>query len=176
MRLAFTIMAALALCAAPVAAQGKTKTKAPASVAVLAVCESFASGDVLAVQAAREAGWDASQDDSESPFIQAFSGLKMLPGIGEASLFALNEDYPDASFGYCRIDVAGAQGGNELVQALVDLPRYDGQTRQRDGGMFASLQGVPDTNRMLLAHRDAQGFVLQLSITTPKAAGAGAAQ
>ena len=170
MRAALSIFAAMALCATPVAAQSKTKTKTLPSVEVLAMCESFASGDVLAVQAAQSDGWDAFEDAGESPFVKSYSADKSVPGIGEASLFALIESYPDSSFGYCRVDVEQPEGGNELVQAIVDLPRYQGNARELDGGLYVSLAGTGDITRLLLAHRKADSFVIQLSINTPKAA------
>jgi hypothetical protein len=169
-RAALTIIAVVALCATPVAAQGKTKAKASAGVAVLEMCERIASGDVLAVQAAQAQGWDAYEDAGESPFVKSYTADKAVPGVGEASLFALIESYPESSFGYCRVDVDQPEGGNELVQAIADLPRYAGETRVVDDGLYASLVASDKPNWLLLSHRNADSFVIQLSINTPKAA------
>lgn len=170
MRLALLTIAALALCATPAVAQGKTKSKESPSVAVLETCETFARGDVLAVEAARSAGWDAYENTSETPFVKSYAASKSVPGIGEADLFSLVEDYPGRVFGYCRVDFQQPEGGNGLVQAIVDLPRYQGETRDVDGGLYASLEGVDLPDWLLLTHRNADNFVIQLSINSPKAA------
>ncbi|KQX40308.1 hypothetical protein ASD04_06665 [Devosia sp. Root436] len=171
MRAGLAAIAVLALCATPVAAQGKTKPGAvPQSVAALEMCETFATGDVLAVEAAIEKGWDASEDDSESPFVHSYSGGKDLPGIGYASMFALVEDYPNRTFGYCRVDVNEVTGDAEVaVQSIQNLDRYEGQAIQNGAGTFASLTGKTDKNRMLLTHVADNTFLIQLSIITPKA-------
>jgi hypothetical protein len=171
MRAGLAVIAVLALSVAPVAAQGKTKGSAtPQSVQVLELCEKFATGDVLAVQDAMAKGWDAYEQDSESPYVQSFAGSKDLPGIGSANLFALIEDYPNETLGYCRVDVAEPTGdGNAAIQAIQNLDRYEGQSQLVSDGSFASLTGREDKNRLLLAHWSAESFVVQLSIITPKA-------
>ena len=171
MRARLALIAALALCATPAVAQGKTKTPAlPQGVQALEMCETFASGDVLAVEAASAEGWDTYQDSSESPYVKAYSGSKDLPGIGHATMFALVESYPHATFGYCRVDVPELSGdaGNQ-VQAIQDLERYEGQAVQNGDGSFASLAGTTDSERLLLTHATPSTFVIQLSILTPKA-------
>src|SRR5690606_7271317 len=75
MRAGLAAIAVLALCVTPVAAQGKTKPGAvPQSVQALEMCETFAAGDVLAVEAAIEKGWDAYDDGGESPYVRSYSG------------------------------------------------------------------------------------------------------
>ncbi|MCR6671673.1 hypothetical protein [Devosia ginsengisoli] len=171
MRAGLALIAALALCATPVVAQGKTKPGVePQSVQALEMCETFAAGDVLAVEAAIEKGWDAYDDGGESPYVRAYSGSKDLPGIGYASMFALVESYPNLTFGYCRIDVSDVTGNADgQVQALQNLDRYEGEAIQNGDGTFASLTGTTDKNRLLLAHLAQDTFVIQLSIITPKA-------
>src|SRR5690606_40765822 len=110
MRAWLAATAALALCASPALAQKTKSPAAPQSVAALEVCERFASGDVLAVDDANAKGWDAYATDSESPYVRSYSASRELPGIGSANLFALVEDYPGTSFGYCRIDVIEPTG------------------------------------------------------------------
>jgi hypothetical protein len=174
MRAGLALMAALALCATPVVAQGKTKpgTK-PQGVQALEMCEHFAAGDVLAVEAAIEKGWDAYEDSAESPYVKSYSGSKELAGIGYATMFALVEDYPTRTFGYCRVDVTEVTGNaDNEVQLIQSLDRYEGQMIQNGDGNFASLTGRDDKNRMLLTHLADNAFVIQLSILTPKA-GAG---
>ena len=140
MRAGLAAIAVLALCAAPAVAQGKTKPGAvPQSVAALEMCETFAAGDVLAVDDAIAKGWDAYEATGESPYVQTFNAHKELPGIGAADIFVLFEDYPQSTLGYCRMDVLEPQGANG------------------------------DANRMLLAHWSAESFVVQLTIITPKA-------
>jgi hypothetical protein len=171
MRAGLAIIAALACCATPAVAQGKTKMPVlPQGVQALEMCETFAKGDVLAVEAAIEKGWEAYDDGGESPYVKSYSGSKELPGIGYATMFALVEDYPDATFGYCRVDVTEVTGnaGNE-VQIIQGLDRYEGQMIQNGDGNFASLTGKDDKNRMLLTHLADNAFVIQLSILTPKA-------
>jgi len=165
--------AALALCASPVLAQ-KTKSPAvPQSVAALEVCERFASGDVLAVDDANAKGWDAYATDSESPYVRSYSASRELPGIGSANLFALVEDYPGTSFGYCRIDVIEPTGsnGDQQIQAIQSLQRYEGTAQTVSDGSFASLKGTGDAGQsLLLAHWTENTFVIQLTIITPTAA------
>ncbi|KRA50453.1 hypothetical protein [Devosia sp. Root635] len=171
MRAALALIAALVLCVTPAVAQGKTKPGAvPQGVAALEMCETFAAGDVLAVEAAIEKGWEAYEDDSESPYVHSYSGGKELPGIGYANMFALVEDYPNRTFGYCRVDVNEVTGDAQVaVQSIQNLERYEGQSIQNGAGTFASLTGKDDKNRMLLTHLANGVFVIQLSIITPKA-------
>ena len=171
MRAGLALIAALALCATPVVAQGKTKTPAlPQGVQALEMCENFAAGDGQAVEAAIEKGWDAYEDAAESPFVKSYSGGKELPGIGYATMFALVEDYPRSTFGYCRVDVLEVTGNADTeIQLIQNLERYEGQAIQNGDGTFASLTGTDDPSRSLLAHVTPGKFVLQLSITTPKA-------
>lgn len=171
MRAGFALIVALALCTTPVVAQGKVKAAAaPQSVQVLDMCELFAAGDVLAVEAAIADGWDAYDQESESPFVKSYAGSKELPGLGYANMFALVESYPQSTFGYCRVDVAEPTGdGQSLIQAIQQLDRYEGQAIQNGDGSFASLTGADGaTNRLLLAHWSRESFVVQLSIATPK--------
>ena len=171
MRWCLALIAALAICATPVAAQGKTKPGAvPQGVQALEMCETFATGDVLAVEAAIEKGWDAYEDAPESPYVKSYSGSRDIPGIGHATMFALIEDYPDDTFGYCRVDVTEVTGNaDNEVQFIQNLDRYEGQAIQNGDGTFASLTGTDGKNRMLLAHLADGKFVIQLSIVTPKA-------
>lgn len=172
MRAALALIAMLCLSATPVVAQGKTKPgAAPQGVAALEMCEIFARGDVLAVEAAIEKGWDAFEDGAESPYVKSYSGSKELPGIGYATMFALVEDYPNSTLGYCRVDVTEVTGNaDNEVQIIQGLGRYEGQVIQNGDGNFASLTGKDDKNRMLLTHAADGAFVIQLSIITPKAA------
>lgn len=171
MRAGLALIAAVSLCATPAVAQGKTKAGAvPQSVQALEMCETFARGDVLAVEAAVEKGWDAFEDDAESPYVKSYSGSKELSGIGYATMFALVEDYPQSTFGYCRVDVTEVTGNaDNEVQIIQGLGRYEGQVIQNGDGNFASLTGKDDKNRMLLTHLADGKFVIQLSILTPKA-------
>ena len=171
MRAGLALIAAFALCATPAVAQGKTKAGAvPQGVQALEMCEAFSSGDVLAVEAAVAKGWDAYPESAESPFVKSYSGSKALPGIGQASMFALVEDYPESTVGYCRVDVSEVTGdASTEVQAIQNLGRYEGQAIQNGDGTFASLTGTDDKTRVLLTHVDATAFVIQLTIITPKA-------
>ena len=171
MRAGLAAIAVLALCVTPVAAQGKTKPGVvPQSVQALEMCETFAAGDVLAVEAAIEKGWDAYDDGGESPYVRSYSGSKDLPGIGYASMFALVESYPNLTFGYCRVDVSEITGNADMaVQAIQQLDRYEGEAIQNSDGIFASLTGKDDKNRLLLTHLAQNAVVIQLSIITPKA-------
>lgn len=179
MRAGLAFIAMLSLCATPVVAQGKTKGAASdvgtLAVEVVEVCEKFARGDVLAVDDAIAKGWDAYDSTGESPYVQSFNASKDLPGIGQADIFVLREDYPDTSLGYCRMDVIAPQGnrGNEAVQAIQNLDRYEGQSQMVSDGTFASLTSASgDIRSLLLTHWSAESFVVQLTVITPKAASA----
>jgi hypothetical protein len=160
------VLTALALTASPAVAQ-KTKTSAvPAVLAALETCELFAKGDVLAVEAAAEAGWDAYEDNAESPFIKSYSASRDYPGLGYADMFSLVETYPTQTLGYCRIDLNEPMGnGSAAIAAIAELDRYEGEVTTNDEGDFASLAGE---NRLLMTHWTDYSFVIQLTILTPK--------
>lgn len=174
MRAAFALIAVLALCVTPVVAQGKTKAPATLQgVGILEMCEHFAAGDVLALESAIGKGWDAYEDAAESPFVASYSGSKDVPGLGYATMFALVESYPSSTFGYCRVDLTEVTSPAGIeVEAIAALDRYAGETVNNDEGTFVSLSGATDPGRLLLAQATPGGFVIQLSIITPKAASA----
>jgi hypothetical protein len=172
MRAGLALIAALILTTTPVVAQGKAKAPAiPQGVQVLEVCEKFAAGDILALEWALTKGWDAHDQGSESPYVTSYAGNRDLPGIGYATLFALVENYPRSTFGYCRVDVAEPTGDGEAqIEAIQQLDRYEGEATKNADGSFASLTGAGgENNRLLLAHWSQQSFVVQLSMITPKA-------
>ena len=168
MRAGLLAIAVVLLCAGPALAQ---KSKTPQAVAALEVCELFAGGNVLAVDDAAARGWNAYEQDSESPYVRRFTATRTLPGIGEADLFGLIEDYPQATFGYCRIDVLSPPvgKGEAQISAIEQLDRYEGTSQTIEGGTFASLRGTDtDNTTLLLAHWSEADFVLQLTTITPK--------
>jgi len=172
MRAGLALCLSLMLVAQPALAQGKTKSSPAAeAVAALAMCEAFAKGDVLAVDEAISTGWDAYEDESESPFIRSYSAGREIPGIGWGDMFALVETYPDRVLGYCRIDVAEARGqGEQAIEALAALDGYAGDVTTESSGTYASLVGTGGDDSLLIAHWDDVGFVIQLTILTPKSA------
>src|SRR6218665_173754 len=94
MRAGLALIAVYALCAAPVVAQGNAKpVLPPTSVQLLETCESFALEQPDAVDAAIAQGWDAYEQEGESPFIKSFGGSKEMSGLGYANFFALIETY-----------------------------------------------------------------------------------
>lgn len=170
------VIAILALCTGSALAQGKTKAPpVPEAVQVLEMCEKFARGDVLAVDDAIAKGWDAFEQEGETPYVRSFAGSKELPSLGLADMFALLETYPRLVFGYCRVEVleppTEGNAPQEAIQAIQNLPRYEGQSQMIADGSFASLNGAGgDTNTLLLTHWNDQSFVVQLSIITPRPA------
>ena len=176
MRAGLALIAALALCVTPAVAQGKVKSKGGADIGALAVeivevCEEFSRGDVLAVDDAIAKGWDAYEATGESPYVQTFNAHKELPGIGAADIFVLFEDYPQSTLGYCRLDVAQPKGnGKEVIDMLAGLDRYQGDVTSEDLGTYAALSGTGGENALLITHWDDVGFVIQLTIVTPKPA------
>jgi hypothetical protein len=172
MRASLALVLALGLVAQPALAQGKTKASAAdEAVAALEMCEAFAKGDVLAVDEAIGAGWDAYEDESESPFIRSYSAGREIPGIGWGDMFSLVESYPNRVLGYCRIDVAEPRGqGEAAIEALAALEGYEGEVTNENDGTYASLVGTGADDSLLIAHWDHVGFVIQLTILTPKPA------
>ncbi|MEQ8598287.1 MAG: hypothetical protein RLP98_00030 [Devosia sp.] len=172
MRVSLALVLALGLAAQPALAQGKTKSSpAEEAVAALEMCEAFAKGDVLALDTAIGAGWDAYEDESESPFIRSYSAGREVPGIGWGDMFALVESYPDRTLGYCRIDIAEPRGqGESAIEALAALDGYEGELTSENGGTYASLIGTGTLDSLLITHWDAVGFVIQLTILTPNTA------
>ena len=172
MRAGLALVLALGLVAQPTLAQGKTKSSpAEEAVAALEMCEAFAKGDVLALETAIGAGWDAYEDEAESPFIRSYSAGRQVPGIGWGDMFALVETYPNRTLGYCRIDIAEARGqGESAIEALAALDGYEGEVTSENGGTYASLVGTGTLDSLLITHWDAVGFVIQLTILTPNSA------
>ncbi|MCP8884054.1 hypothetical protein NIM87_11120 [Devosia sp. XJ19-1] len=170
MRTGLALLLGLMLAVQPAMAQGKTKSSpVEEAVAALGVCESFAKGDVMAVDAAIAAGWDAYDQDAESPFIRSYAATREIPGMGWGDVFALVESYPQATLGYCRLDVAEPKGAGEaVIAALAALERYQGNVETENGGSYASLKGSDNDNTLLITHWDDVGFVIQLTIITPK--------
>ena len=172
MRAGLALVLALGLVAQPTLTQGKTKSSpAEEAVAALEMCEAFAKGDVLALETAIGAGWDAYEDEAESPFIRSYSAGRQVPGIGWGDMFALVETYPNRTLGYCRIDIAEARGqGESAIEALAALDGYEGAVTSENGGTYASLVGTGTLDSLLITHWDAEGFVIQLTILTPNPA------
>ncbi|MHA6297234.1 hypothetical protein [Devosia sp. CAU 1758] len=172
MRTGLAVFLGLVLAVTPAMAQGKTKTSgANEALAALEMCETFASGDVLAVEAAIEAGWDAYDQDAESPFIRSYAASREIPGMGWGDMFILVESYPETTLGYCRLDVAEPKGrGEAVIAALSGLDRYQGEVKTENGGSYASLAGTGSGQKLLTTHWDDTGFVIQLTIVTPRTA------
>lgn len=172
MRAALALILGLALAVSPALGQGKTKTSAAEeAVAALGVCEAFARGEDDAIEAAIEAGWDAYDEESESPYIAQVAASREIPGLGWGDIFVLIEDYPNATFGYCRLDVAQPKGnGKTVIESLAGLDRYQGDITSEGTGTYASLSGSGEATSLLLTHWDDVGFVIQLTIITPKSA------
>ena len=172
MRAALALFLGLSLAVTPALGQGKTKTSAAdEAVAALSVCEAFAGGDAGALEAANGAGWDAYDEESESPFITQYSASREIRGMGWGDIFVLVESYPEATLGYCRLDVAEPMGkGEAVIEALAALDRYQGDVTTDASGSYASLSGTGEDQSLLLAHWDEFSFVIQLTIVTPKTA------
>ncbi len=166
MRAGLALLAALALAAQPALAQSKTKSSpAVEAVEALEMCEAFALGGETVVDDAVASGWDATEQDSESPFVGNYVAAREYPGLGWGDLFTLVETYPGKQFGYCRLDFMEATGsGKAAVEAIAGLERYDGDVLEDNGGYYASLAGE---NALLLTHWDDTGFVIQLTVLTP---------
>jgi type II secretory pathway pseudopilin PulG len=173
MRAVLALILGLMLAVSPALGQGKTKTSAAEeAVAALEVCEAFARNDAGALDAAIEAGWDAYDEESESPYIAQVGASRDIPGLGWGDIFVLVESYPEATFGYCRLDVAQAKGnGKTVIESLSGLDRYAGEVTSQANGTYASLSGSGEATSLLLTHWDDVGFVIQLTIVTPKSEG-----
>lgn len=171
MRKGLALLVALVMAAQPAMAQGKTKVSvADEAIAALELCEAFARGDVLATDEALAAGWDASEQDGESVFIRSYEASRDMPGLGLGDVFVLVEDYPDRTLGYCRLDAVYADvKARTAVEAIAGLDRYAGETRTDAAGTYASLKGSGSEDSLLMTHWDDLGFVIQLTILTPKA-------
>jgi len=172
MRIGLALGLSLMLAVTPAWSQGKTKTSAvEEAVAALEVCEAFAREGAGAIQAATDAGWDAYEEEGESPFIGQIGASREIPGLGWGDIFVLSESYPQSSFGYCRLDVAQAKGnGQAVIEALAGLDRYAGDVVTEGAGTYAALAGTGEETALLITHWDEVGFVIQLTIITPKSA------
>ena len=172
MRFGPALIAGLVLVATPALAQSKTKTTAASeAVSVLDVCETFARGEDGALDAAVAAGWEAYDEEGESPFIRQFSASREIPVMGWGDIFVLLESYPDATLGYCRLDLLQPSGNGEaVIEALAALDGYEGEVVSEGEATFASLAGTGDDQSLLIAHWTPESFVIQLTIVTPKSA------
>ena len=142
----------------------------PISVQVFNTCSNYAKGDVLAGETAKGLGWDAFEDQGESPFVKTYTGSKSFPDMGDATLFSLVESYPDTTFGYCRVDIQSPVGEAD-VNALRDLPELaGGQVIMNGDGTFGSWKGAEaEPQLLLLSHQTADAYVLQMTIITHRA-------
>ena len=190
---ATALIIALALALTPAAAQAKAKeaptvetapaiedavpadvpevaSGEPVAVQVFRTCLNYAKGDVLAGETAKGLGWDAFDDQGESPFVRTYSGNKSFADMGDATLFSLVESYPDTTFGYCRVDMQGPIGEAD-VNALRDLPELaGGQVITNGDGTFGSWKGAAaEPQMLLLSHQTADVFALQMTVITHRA-------
>jgi hypothetical protein len=170
MRPALLGFIALALVAPPAAAQEKTKTKEPATpltVEFLDLCELYANGDVLATTTATQRGWQASETETDSIFVRSYDATRTIEGVGDVSLFALIESYPQLTLGYCRIDIASPP--RQIGVADLDaLERLTGDIEVTETGTYGTWNGTEQgRDYLLLANQDEFGFGLQLTILDP---------
>jgi hypothetical protein len=142
----------------------------PVSVQAFQLCLNYAKGDVLAGETAKQLGWEAFEDQGESPFVKTYSGNKTFTDVGDAALFSLVESYPDTTFGYCRVDIQ-APTGEADVNALRDLPELaGGQVITNGDGTFGSWKGAAaEPQLLLLSHQTADAYVLQMTVITHRA-------
>jgi hypothetical protein len=142
----------------------------PISVQVFNTCINYAKGDVLAGETAKGLGWEAFEDQGESPFVRTYTGNKSFADMGDAALFSLVESYPDTTFGYCRVDIQSPVGEAD-VNALRDLPELAGGQMITNGdGTFGSWKGAAaEPQLLLLSHQTADAYVLQMTIITHRA-------
>lgn len=149
------------------------------AVQVFRTCLNYAKGDVLAGETAKGMGWDAFEDQGESPFVKTYSGNESFADMGEATLFSLVESYPDTTFGYCRVDIqplVGEDGnqtplGDANINALRDLPELaGGQVITNGDGTFGSWKGSQaEPQMLLLSQQTPDAYVLQMTIITHRA-------
>ena len=139
----------------------------PVSVQVFKTCLNYARGDAQPEETAKGLGWEAFEDQGESPFVRTYSGNKSFTDVGDAALFSLVESYPDATFGYCRVDIQSPVGEAD-VNALRDLPELaGGQVITNGDGTFGSWKGSEaEPQLLLLSHQTADTYVLQMTIIT----------
>ena len=168
MRMGLAILAVMALAAQPAFAQVKSKASpVDSALTALELCEAFARGGDTLVTDAIAAGWDAYDQDAESPFVKSYVASRELAGLGWGDLFSLVETYPSSVFGYCRIDFIEIEGdGKPVIDAIAALDRYEGEVVDQEGGHYGSFSGG---DSLLLAHWDQDGFVIQLTTLTPRA-------
>lgn len=164
------LIAGLALIVAPAAAKEKIKDKQPAAplaITLLELCELYANGDILASTTASGRGWQTSETETDSIFVQSFDATRTFEGIGDAALFSLVESYPQLTLGYCRVDIADPQGDAGVAE-LDTLERLTGDLEITDTGTYGAWNGTEEgRNYMLLANQDEFGFGLQLTVLDP---------
>ena len=164
---ALALIAILALGASPALAEGKTKG-APVSLAVLEMCNQFASGELAsAVEYATAMGWMVNEEASESPFSTSYAGFKSFNGVGDGNLWVQVEAYPGAVTIVCRVDMDMAgPDADAQVEALNTLDWLDGDLTRDDTGVYGSWSTNGSDPDLVLGLQGPDGFTLKLTSMT----------
>jgi hypothetical protein len=164
MRAGLALIAVLALCATPAVAQGKTKG-APASLAVLDICEQFATGELkAAADYATVLGWMVNEEPGESPYSITYAGFKGFAEVGDGNLWVQVESYPGAFTVVCRVDMDMAgPDADAQVEALDQLDWLDGGLTRDDTGIYGSWSTNGSNPGLVLGLQGPDGFTLQFT-------------
>jgi hypothetical protein len=160
---ALALIAVLALAATPALAAG-----APASLAVLDVCESFVADDMTtAMDYATALGWMANEEASETPYSTTYTGFKSFAEVGDGNLWVRVDHYPGAASIMCRVDMDMAgPDADAQVEALNDLDWLDGELTRDDTGIYGSWSTNGSNPKLVLGLQGPNGFTLQMSGVT----------
>jgi len=138
---------------------------APASLAVLDVCEQFVAGDLAdAADYAAVLGWMVNEEPSESPYSTTYTGFRSFNGVGDGNLWVRADYYPGAFTIVCRVDMdmAGADADAQ-VEALNELDWLDGELTQDDTGIYGTWSTNGDNPGLVLGLQGPDGFTLQFT-------------
>ena len=134
------LIGVLALAAMPALAQDKAGAD-PASLAVLDLCEHFATGDMDdAMDYATALGWMVNQEPSDGPYSSNYAGFRSFAGFDMAG--------PDA---------------DAQVAALNRLDRLDGELSTDETGIYGTWSGNGHEPELVQAFQNKDGFVLRLT-------------
>jgi len=158
------LIGVLALAAMPALAQDKAGADS-ASLAVLDLCEHFATGDMDdAMDYATALGWMVNQEPSDGPYSSNYAGFRSFAGLGDGNLWVQAERYPGVVNIACSVgfDMAGPDADAQ-VAALNRLDWLDGELSADETGIYGTWSGNGHEPELVQAFQNKDGFVLRLT-------------
>ncbi len=127
-----------------------------------AYCDSLTETPEAMETRAEDEGWTPEVTSTEGTFLESISGYKTFEGVGDASLLAFVETYPNHRMVFCRVDVYGAAEPIDFSTLSGLLP--EGLSKTTDTGSYAAWEIAGDRGEGFLhVASDDLGFYFQLT-------------